>query len=72
MTPRTIVEITTGACTIQIRGKRSTRGWNVVRVDGAHSEHQGHRKAKDDAIQLAHDCCEPGVKASFAVIPVTK
>ena len=72
MTPPVSLEITSGSCTILVRGKRSTRGWNVVRVDGAHTDLQGHRKTKDAALQLAHDCCEPGVKATFALIPSAK
>ncbi len=72
MTPPVSLEITTGSCTILVRGKRSTRVWNVVRTDGAHSEPQGHRKTKDDALQLARDCCEPGVKATFTLIPSQK
>lgn len=63
------IEITRGPCKVQVFGKRSTKGWNVSRTDGAHSERQGHRKSKDEAIQLALDACEPGVVAVFSVKP---
>ena len=72
MTPPVSLEITTGRCTILVRGKRSTRGWDVVRVDGGHSERQGHEKTKDAALKLAFACCEPGVKATFALLPAAK
>lgn len=61
------LEITRSVCTVRVFGRRSTKGWNVSRIDGARSDHQGHRKSKNDAIQLALDCCEPGVTAVFAV-----
>jgi hypothetical protein len=63
------LEITRGACTVKVHGKRSTKGWNVDLVDGARCDRQGHRKAKEDAIQLALDCCEPGLVAVFRVQP---
>ncbi len=72
MTPPVSLEISIGICTILVRGKRSTRGWDVVRVDGCHSEPQGHRKSKDDALQLARDCCEPNLKATFLLKPTPK
>lgn len=68
--PPLTLEITRGTCTVQVRGKRSTKGWNVFLVAGAKHDHQGFRKAKEDAVQLALDCCEPGVvKATFVVKP---
>ena len=69
--PVLTLEITRGPCKVLVYGKRSTKGWNVVRTDGAHNERQGHRKTKDEALQLALDACEPGVMAVFSVRPST-
>lgn len=67
--PQLATEITRNGSTVRVYGKRSTKGWNVIRVDGARADHQGHRKSKDDAIQLALDCCEPGECSIFTVKP---
>lgn len=66
------VEITRGTSTVRVRGSRSTRGWNVYRVDGALTDFQGTRKEKDKAIQLALDCCGETPNATFLVKPVDK
>lgn len=63
------LEITRGSCRVRVYGKRSTKGWTIIRTDGAKSEPQGHRKAKEDAIQLALDCCEPDTARFFTVKP---
>jgi hypothetical protein len=67
--PRLTLEITSASSKVQVYGKRSTKGWTVKRVDGARADFQGHRKSKEEAIQLALDCCEPGLKAVFSVRP---
>lgn len=54
-----------GPCEIHIIGKRSRHGWTVA-LDG---KFQGKRKSKDEAIRLARDACEPGVKGTFTVEP---
>lgn len=58
-----------GGCTINIVGQRSRKGWDVKRKDGDTIKSQGHRKLKDEAIQLAEDACEPGVATTFFVCP---
>jgi len=67
--PPVTVEIRRGSSVIRIRGKRSTKGWNVFQVDGAKSDFMGFRKAKEDAVQLAGDCCEPGTVGTYLVTP---
>lgn len=67
--PPLTLEITRGSCKVRVYGKRSTKGWNIIRTDGARADSQGHRKAKEDAIQLALDCCEPDTVRSFSVKP---
>ncbi len=67
--PELTLEITRGTCRVVVYGKRSTKGWNVDLIEGAKCERQGHRKAKEDAIELALDCCEPGMVAVFRVKP---
>lgn len=69
-TPPVTLEITRGSCTVQVRGKRSNKGWRVLRTDAGKADFIGTRKAKEDAVQLALDCCEPGViNARFLVKP---
>jgi len=63
------LSITRNNSRVVVLGKRSTKGWNVLRTDGARADHQGHRKRKEDALQLALDCCEPGISAEFTVKP---
>jgi hypothetical protein len=54
-----------GPCLIHIIGRRSAKGW-TIHADG---KFQGERKSKKDAIRLAEDACEPGVRATFTVEP---
>jgi hypothetical protein len=67
------LEITRGTCVVQVRGKRSNKGYKVLRSDAAKDDLMGHAKHRGDAIQLALDCClEPGViNAKFTVRPDT-
>ena len=62
-------EITTGSCTVLVRGKRSTKGWVILETGGAKATRLGHIQGKDKAIQFAMDACEPGVTATFTVRP---
>ena len=55
-----------GPCQIHVIGHRSRKGWNIT----FHGKFQGERKLKQDAIQLAQDACEPGVKGTFKVEPI--
>lgn len=63
LTLNTVIHV--GPCRIHIIGRRSTKGWDIA-VDG---KLQAQRKSKKDAIQLAEDACEPGVKAVVTVKP---
>jgi hypothetical protein len=69
--PEVTLEITRGSCLVQVRGKRSNKGWKVLRVDNAKADPMGVRDYKDDAIQLALDCYfDPNViDARFLVKP---
>ena len=54
-----------GPCQIHVIGRRSRIGWNVT----FNGKFQGERKHKQEAIQLAQDACEPGVKGTFKIQP---
>lgn len=56
-------------CVIQVMGKRSTKGWEILRRKGETLIPQGDRPSKAEAIQHAEDACEPGVAATFVVRP---
>lgn len=71
-TTEVTLEITRGTCLVQVRGKRSNKGWKVLRTDNARADPMGRCKHKDEAIQLALDCIEPDViNAKFTVRPDT-
>lgn len=63
LTLNTVIHV--GPCRIHIIGHRSRKGWNIA-VDG---KLQDHRKTKKDAIKLAQDACEPGIRATVTVHP---
>ena len=63
LTLTTVIHV--GPCQIHVIGHRSRKGWNIT----FNSKFQGERKHKKDAIQLAEDACEPGVKGTFKVEP---
>lgn len=55
MTPPLATTITTGLSTVQVFGKRSSKGWAVSRSSAESIAPIGRRKAKAEAIQLALD-----------------
>lgn len=67
--PSTTLEITSSGSLIRVKGKRSTKGWNILEVTGAKSTPLAHIKGKDKAIQYALDACEPGTTATYLVRP---
>jgi hypothetical protein len=71
--PPITLEISTGSCKILVRGKRSTKGWDILQNPGGAKEPipLAKRKSKDDAIQCALDACEPDTIATFTVQPAT-
>lgn len=72
MCPKLSTEITCGSNKVRIYGKRSAKGWIVKRIDGATSTHIGYAKPKDEAIQLALDCCDPQTTGeTYRVAPST-
>ena len=56
-----------GPCQIHVIGHRSRKGWNIT----FNGKFQGERKLKQEAIQLAQDACEPGIKGTFKVEPIS-
>lgn len=69
MNPPITLEITSDTSRVRVKGKRSTKGWDIIQVKGASATPLGHRKAKADAIQYALDACEPGSHGTYLVRP---